>query len=83
MLDYRLNADALRKIAATHGDDSNRKICARSGVHETTLSFLMNGHRRPSLDAVLALSSAYGLTVNDLLKVVGEAEEQPPAALAA
>lgn len=82
MLDYRLNADALRKIATANGDDSNRKICARSGVHETTLSFLMNGHRRPSLDAVLALSSAYGLTVNDLLQV-GEAEEQPPAALAA
>lgn len=65
---YLLSPDAVREIAATKGDTTNKQICDRAGIHETTLSFLLNGHRGPSLDVVMALAETYGTTVNQLLR---------------
>lgn len=64
---YRLSREAVQRAAKAKGDNTNRSICARTGLHEVTLSNLFNGHRSPSLDAVMAVSTAYGATVNELL----------------
>lgn len=64
---YRLSRAAVEEAAKARGDDTSRLISARTGLHEVTLSNLFNGHRSPSLDAVMAVSTAYGATVNDLL----------------
>lgn len=67
MPDYRLSREAVQRAARAKGDDTNRLISARTGLHEVTLSYLFNGHRSPSLDAVMAVSKAYDTTVNELL----------------
>jgi transcriptional regulator with XRE-family HTH domain len=65
---YRLSREAVQKVAKAKGDATTRSISARTGLHEVTLSNLFNGHRSPSLEAVMSLSVAYGATVNELLQ---------------
>lgn len=80
MPDYRLSAEAVRQAAATKGDRSNRQICARTGLHEATLSHLFSGRRSPSLEVAMAIASAYGTTVNALLRPITPAEQRTPIA---
>lgn len=67
MSDYRLSREAVQKAARTKGDDTNRLISVRTGLHEATLSHLFSGRRSPSLEAVMRVANAYGATVNELL----------------
>jgi transcriptional regulator with XRE-family HTH domain len=64
---YRLNGTALRAKAHEAGDTSQRQIARRSGIDETTLSRLLEGARVPSLETVVALATAYGGPMEDLL----------------
>jgi transcriptional regulator with XRE-family HTH domain len=65
---YRLSREAVQKAAKARGDDTNRSISARTGLHEVTLSNLFNGRRSPSLEAVMTLSITYDTPVNELLQ---------------
>jgi transcriptional regulator with XRE-family HTH domain len=42
-------------------------LAARTGISKSTLSRLETGHRRPTLDLLLALSQAYNLPLDDLV----------------
>ncbi|WP_234481838.1 MULTISPECIES: helix-turn-helix domain-containing protein [unclassified Streptomyces] len=64
----RLHASCLRERAAEVGDESNYAIAQRAGVPESTLSRLLAGRTTPSTDTLVALSDAYGIAVDDLLK---------------
>ncbi|MFJ1528194.1 helix-turn-helix domain-containing protein [Streptomyces mirabilis] len=64
----RLHANRLRDKAREVGDESNYAIAQRAGVPESTLSRLLTGRTTPSADTLVALSDAYGITVDDLLQ---------------
>lgn len=64
---YHLSREAVQRAAKAKGDHTNRSICARTGLHEVTLSNLLTGRRSPSLDAVMRVATAYDTTVNELL----------------
>jgi transcriptional regulator with XRE-family HTH domain len=63
----RLSREVVEKHARRSGDTNNRLICARTGIHEATLSHLFSGRRSPSLEVALLISNAYGTTVNELI----------------
>lgn len=64
----RLSREVVEKHARRNGDNNNRQISARTGIHEATLSHLFSGRRSPSLEVALLISKAYGTTVNELLQ---------------
>ncbi|MFF3655003.1 helix-turn-helix domain-containing protein [Streptomyces olivochromogenes] len=64
----RLHANRLRNKAREVGDESNDAIAQRAGVAGSTLSRLLTGRTTPSTDTLVALSDAYGITVDDLLQ---------------
>ncbi|MGE7437984.1 helix-turn-helix domain-containing protein [Kitasatospora sp. NPDC001175] len=64
---YRLSREAVREAAKAKGDHTNRLISDRTGLHEVTLSNLLSGRRSPSLDAVMRVAKAYGVTADALL----------------
>lgn len=80
MATYALKTDTLRTAAATAGDRSLYRISKRTGLDLTVLSRVTRGENAPSLDTVVRLAAAYGLTVEALLDI---ADTQRPAALTA
>ncbi|MFE9098525.1 helix-turn-helix domain-containing protein [Streptomyces sp. NPDC007264] len=73
MSDYRLRVERLRSAAAAKGDHTSYAIWKRTGVAQSTLSRLRRGIARPAADTLLVLSTAYGLSVDELI------ERQAPA----
>jgi transcriptional regulator with XRE-family HTH domain len=64
----RLHTVRLRDRAAALGDESAYAIAQRTNVPESTLSRLFAGRTTPSTDTLVALSDAYGISVDDLLQ---------------
>ena len=68
MSSYRLRSDRLHEAAAARGDHSNYAIAKRTGLNQTTLSRICRGIARPAAETLLVLSSAYGLSVDELIE---------------
>lgn len=69
MPSYALNTDKLRAAAAEAGDQSLYSISKRTGLNLGNLSKITRGEWGPSLDTVVRLAAAYGLTVEQLVQV--------------
>ncbi|MEV8546269.1 helix-turn-helix transcriptional regulator [Streptomyces sp. NPDC051572] len=67
MSHYRLRVERLRLAAAARGDLTSYAISKRTGVAQSTLSRLRRGIAKPAADTLLVLSSAYGVSVDDLI----------------
>ncbi|MEH0520536.1 helix-turn-helix transcriptional regulator [Streptomyces stelliscabiei] len=67
MLHYRLRTERLRSAAAAKGDLTSYAIWKRTGVAQSTLSRLRRGVAKPAAETLLALSQAYGLSVDELI----------------
>lgn len=68
MSSYRLRSARLHEAAAARGDHSNYAIAKRTGLNQTTLSRICRGIARPAAETLLVLSSAYGLSVDELIE---------------
>ncbi|MFB8237519.1 helix-turn-helix domain-containing protein [Kitasatospora purpeofusca] len=55
------------------------EVSRLSGIDLSTLSRIENGRRRPSLEALLRLASAYGTSLDDLVGAVPPAAVRPAA----
>ncbi|WP_432132719.1 helix-turn-helix domain-containing protein [Streptomyces tendae] len=68
MSSYRLRSAHLHEVAAARGDHSNYAIAKRTGLNQTTLSRICRGIAQPATTTLLALSSAYGVSVDELIE---------------
>ncbi|MFC8332815.1 helix-turn-helix domain-containing protein [Streptomyces olivaceus] len=69
MYRIRLHAVRLRERAAEIGvGASNYAIAQRACIPESTLSRLLAGRTTPSADTLVALSDAYGITIDELVE---------------
>lgn len=68
MSEYRLHVERLRSAAAARGDHTSYAIFKRTGIAQSTLSRLRRGIARPAAETLLVLSSAYGLSVDELIE---------------
>lgn len=68
MSHYRLRVERLRSAAAARGDLTSYAISKRTGVAQSTLSRLRRGIAKPAADTLLVLSSAYGVSVDELIE---------------
>lgn len=74
---YRLRATALRAAAARLGDETGYAIAKRTGLHESTISRLLNGQTRPGSNTLIVLSRVYGISADDLME-----HDEPAGAVA-
>jgi len=68
MPSYRLRSARLHEVAAARGDHSNYAIAKRTGLNQTTLSRICRGVAKPAAGTLLVLSSAYGVSVDELIE---------------
>lgn len=59
-------ADRLRRLRAASGR-TLAELSTQTGVSVSTLSRLESGHRRPTLDLLIRLASAYGASLDDVV----------------
>ena len=59
-------ADRLRRLRSKRGR-TLAEMSERTGVSVSTLSRLESGLRRPTLDLLIRLASAYGASLDDLV----------------
>jgi transcriptional regulator with XRE-family HTH domain len=65
---YRLCATRLEQAAEAKGDRTSYAIAKRTGLAQSTVNRLRQGLVRPATSSLLALSAAYGLSVEDLIE---------------
>jgi len=66
-----LSGKALKKFRLIL-DISQEELAGRTSMHPTTVSKLENNRGEPSLDTIVALSSAYGIRASELVKEIEE-----------
>jgi len=68
-----LHAQRLLTRAAEKGDHTPTAIARRIKVRRSTVTRLLAGETVPSLPSLLAMRTAYGLSLDDLVNEAGEA----------
>ncbi|WP_381792825.1 helix-turn-helix domain-containing protein [Streptomyces niveus] len=63
----RLRADILLERADKAGDETAGAIARKTGVRQSTVSRLLAGSTTPSLPTLVALSTAYSISLDDLV----------------
>jgi transcriptional regulator with XRE-family HTH domain len=66
MITVRLNIERLRNAA---GDDSGCTIAAKANISQSTYSRLAAGLTEPKTSTLVLLGAAFGLSLEDLIKV--------------
>lgn len=59
---------------------SQAALAARTGVHQAHIANIESGAKKPSVKVLVALASALGVTINDLVTVTDAAEPIPQTA---
>ena len=71
-------------VRAAIGDSKHRAVASRLGIHFTTLSAWLHGHRIPSAEAAIEFARVYDLPRTDALIAAGyltpeETADPPPS----
>lgn len=67
-MEFELDVEKLRAVAAARGDVSGYAIAQRTGLDETTVSRLLRRKVRPGVKTLLILRKAYGARVDDYIR---------------
>lgn len=78
----RFRPDVLTARAEAMGDTTHYSIAVRTGVRESTISRLMAGRTTPTLPTLGAIASAYGTTLDDLVRLASSIPAQRAEAAA-
>jgi transcriptional regulator with XRE-family HTH domain len=73
-MSYRLRAEVLREAAAKRGDDSVRRIVKATGIDRSVIQRNLGGLTEPSLGTLMRLRECYGVSIEDLIKVLDVAQ---------
>ncbi|WP_439082153.1 helix-turn-helix domain-containing protein [Streptomyces sp. WL006] len=72
-----LNAETVWRRAAEVGDATLDAIAQRAGLDESTMSRLLAGRTTPQTASLVALKTAYRISLDELLIVESEPERVP------
>ncbi|MFD3978365.1 helix-turn-helix domain-containing protein [Streptomyces griseus] len=79
MSKLRLNADVVWEKAAERGDVTLDAIAQRAGLDESTMSRLIAGRTTPQTASLVALKTAYAISLDALLIVEPVVPQRVPA----
>lgn len=71
---YRFRADRLTEAASAAGDCSSYAIAKRTGLSESAVGRIREGTSAPTVDSLVALTTPYALTLDELIERLEPAE---------
>lgn len=72
-MDVGARIKSLREAAGL----SQNELARRAGVSQSGLSYIESGEKSPSVDTLLRIADALGVTVSELLNAQGDTEMPP------